>query len=211
MFLWIVNCSLAARLFSNEIKVLIVSPSLEYQWRGKVAGIRPHKVTQYCDAGSMSRRSRVSQIMTDLSELLLIMIRAGISLLPQCQTLARSLITRSTGTGWASHHMLIYKKNTIQSQILWDNNNVTINCDVRPKSCFCRSHSAGCCCHKTQTFSRYKQNFREKSDFSDINYLRCYVCLPAASPVSRVHLLHLDNIQKLSCFHQDEVTWELKT
>ena len=31
------------------------------------------------------------------------------------------------------------------------------------------------------------------------------------SPVSRVHLLLLDNIQKLSCFHQDEVTWELKT
>ena len=146
-----------------------------------MAGTRPREVTQspHCDAGSMSRRSRVSQIMTDLSELLLIMIRVGISLLPQCQTLARSLNTRSQRLAGAWHHMLISKKITIQSQILWDNN-VTINCDARPKSCLCRSHRAGCCCHKTQTFSRYKQNFREKSDFSDINYLRCYVCLPAA-------------------------------
>ena len=34
---------------------------------------------------------------------------------------------------------------------------------------------------------------------------------PLRPPCPVFHLLHLDNIQKLSCFHQDEVTWELKT
>ena len=150
-----------------------------------------HKVTQshsklsdlppHCDVGSMSRRFWVSQIMTDLSELLLIMIRAGISLLPQCQTLSRSLITQSQRRGsWAWHHMLRF---TIQSEILWDNN-VTITVMSAMSLSLCRSQSVSFC-HKTQTFSRYKQNFREKADFCDINYLSC-VCLPAASLVSPV-------------------------
>ena len=70
--------------------------------------------------------------MTDLSELLLIMIRAGISLLPQCQTLSRSLNTQSqireirlALAGPLTPHAVIKNKNTIQSQVLRDNN-VTI-------------------------------------------------------------------------------------
>ena len=133
----------------------------------------------HCDAGSMSRSFWVSQIMTDLSELLLIMILMRYQFTATMSNIVpQHSITEKRQLGPTSHAEI---HNSISDSVRQYRDNNCLWCQPEPWCC-CRSQGTGYC-HKTQTFSRYKQNFREKADFSDINYLS-WVCLPAASLVS---------------------------